>query len=270
MVLNQGLEKGEEFMSDTETGQITNKPPVHVNKVDNMAPLNWLSKGVSDLKKAKIPSLMYGLAFAIIGLLLTFIAAKNPVWSAALISAFLLLGPFLAIGLYDLSNQIEDGEKPCLLDSIKKIRLNIVNLGFFAILLGILLMIWLRISALIAGVFFNDVDLIIKGWTVLFDGGRSIEFLLFFTFFGFFIAQIVFSISVVSIPMLLHRKVDVITAITTSLRVVIKNPIPMFIWAVLIVVLINLGMLFAFIGLTITLPIIGHASWHAYKELVGN
>jgi uncharacterized membrane protein len=70
--------------------------------------------------------------------------------------------------------------------------------------------------------------------------------------------------------MLLHRKVDVITAITTSLRVVIKNPIPMFIWAVLIVVLINLGMLFAFIGLTITLPIIGHASWHAYKELVGN
>ena len=150
-----------------------------------------------------------------------------------------------------------------------KIRENIVSLGFFVVLLGILLMIWLRISALIAGVFFNDVDLVIKGWTVLFDGGRSIEFLLFFTFFGFFIAQLAFSISVVSIPMLLHRKVHVITAITTSLRVVMKNPLPMLVWAILIVTLINLGMLFAFIGLTVALPIIGHASWHAYRDLVG-
>lgn len=255
-------------MSNQEINPIAYKPPVHVNKVGIMAPFSWLSKGVSDLKKATLPSLLYGFIFAITGLLLIFIAAKNPVWSAALSSAFLLLGPFLAIGLYELSHQIEEGTKPCLKDSIHKIRENLVNLGFFAVLLGILLMIWLRISALIAGIFFNDVDLIIKGWAVLFDGGRSIEFLLFFTFFGFFIAQIVFSISVVSIPMLLHRKVDVITAITTSLRVVIKNPLPMLVWAILIVVLINLGMLLAFIGLTITLPIIGHASWHAYRELV--
>jgi len=255
-------------MANSEKNQLAYKPPVRVNKVDIMAPLGWLSKGVSDLKKAKSLSLTYGLTFAILGAILIFIAAKNPVWSAALTSAFLLLGPFLAIGLYELSRQIEKGEKPNLKDSIHKIRENLVNLGFFAVLLGILLMIWLRISALIAGIFFNDVDLIVKGWAVLFDGGRSVEFLLFFTFFGFFIAQLVFSISVVSIPMLLQRKVDVITAITTSLRVVIKNPMPMLVWAILIVVLINLGMVLALIGLTITLPIIGHASWHAYRELV--
>jgi len=255
-------------MANSEKNQLAYKPPVRVNKVDIMAPLGWLSKGVSDLKKAKSLSLTYGLTFAILGAILIFIAAKNPVWSAALTSAFLLLGPFLAIGLYELSRQIEKGEKPSLKDSIHKIRENLVNLGFFAVLLGILLMIWLRISALIAGIFFNDVDLIVKGWAVLFDGGRSVEFLLFFTFFGFFIAQLVFSISVVSIPMLLQRKVDVITAITTSLRVVIKNPMPMLVWAILIVVLINLGMVLALIGLTITLPIIGHASWHAYRELV--
>lgn len=255
-------------MSNTENNQLTYQPPVEVNKVGIKAPIKWLSKGVSDLRKAKLPSLMYGLTFALLGLLLILTAAKNPVWSAALTSAFLLLGPFLAIGLYDLSRQIEEGEKPCLKNSLKKIRKNLISLGFFAILLGILLMIWLRISALIAGVFFDDIELITKGWGVLFEGGRSIEFLLFFTFFGFFIAQLVFSISVVSIPMLLHRKVDVITAITTSLRVVIKNPLAMLIWAILIVILINIGMLLAFIGLTITLPIIGHASWHAYRELV--
>ena len=254
-------------MADGELEQFIIKPPVNVNKVKLTAPFDWLAKGLSDLKRIKLPSLVYGFTFAIAGFFLVFVATHNPVWSAALMSAFLLLGPFLAIGLYDLSRQLEEGEKPCLLDSIKMIRENITNLGFFAILLGILLMIWLRITALIAGIFFNDIELITKGWTVLFDGSRSIEFILFFIFFGFFIAQIAFSISVVSIPMLLHRKVDVITAIVTSLRVVIKNPLPMLIWAIVIVSLISLGMLFAFIGLMITLPIIGHASWHAYREL---
>jgi len=255
-------------MSDKKNIKPAYKPPVEVYKVNIKAPLAWLLNGVSDLKMAKLPSLVYGFSFAIIGLFLFFIASNNPVWSAALTSAFLLLGPFLAIGLYDLSRQIEEGKKPCLKHSIQKIQENVVGLGFFAVLLSIILMIWLRLSALIAGIFFDDIELITKGWGVLLDGSRSIEFLVFFTFFGFFIAQLVFSISVVSIPMLLHRKVDVITAITTSLRVVIKNPLPMLIWAILIVLLINLGMLLAFIGLTITLPIIGHASWHAYRELV--
>lgn len=256
-------------MPQAEIEQLTIKPPVTVNKVKISAPFNWLKNGFADLMTAKLPSIVYGLAFGVIGLFLVFVAAKNPIWSAAMTSAFLLTGPFLAIGLYELSRQIELGEKPCLLDSIKVIRDNAVGLGFFVVLLGILLMIWLRIAALIAGIFFNDIELITKGWSVLFDGGRSIEFILFFTFFGFFIAQLSFSISVVSIPMLLHRQVDVITAITTSLRVVIKNPLAMFVWAILIVLLINIGMMLAFVGLAITLPIIGHASWHAYRELVG-
>lgn len=256
-------------MSAAETNPVSHKTLVHINKVDLMAPFGWLAHGLSDLKKAKIPSLVYGLTFAVIGLLLVFLASKTPIWSAAFTTAFLLTGPFLAIGLYDLSRQIEVGDKPCLLDSIKIIKANLINLGIFATVLGFLLMIWLRIAALIAGVFFNDFEIITQGWAVLFSsGGRSIEFILFFTFFGFFIAQVAFSISVVSIPMLLHRKVDVITAIITSLRVVMKNPLPMLVWAAIIVVLIALGMAFAFIGLMVTLPIVGHASWHAYRELV--
>ncbi|MCK5725655.1 MAG: DUF2189 domain-containing protein [Thiotrichaceae bacterium] len=242
--------------------------PAKINKVSIKAPLNWLSKGLDDLKTSKIPSLVYGFTFAIIGLLLVFFAKNNPVWSAAMISAFLLMGPFLAIGLYDLSRQIEEGKKPCLLDSIKIIRGNLINIGIFVVALGFLLMVWLRIAALVAGIYFDNVELITKGWGILFSEEHSIEFLMFFTVFGFFIAQLVFSISVVSIPMLLHRKVDVVTAVTTSIRVVITNPLPMFVWAVLIVALVHIGLLFFFIGLTVMLPIIGHASWHAYRELV--
>ena len=250
------------------TQQMSTVTQVNIRKVANNAPFEWLSKGLNDLKTARIPSLVYGFVFALIGLGLILLAKSNPIWSAAFISAFMLIGPFIAIGLYELSRQIEEGEKPCLLDSIKAVKSNLLNLGMFVVVLGFILMLWLRVAALIAGVFFNDVELITQGWSVLFSGDRSIEFLIFFTIFGFFIAQIAFSISVVSIPMLLHRKVDVISAITTSLRVVIKNPIAMLIWAVLIVILINLGFLLAFIGLAVTLPIIGHASWHAYRDLV--
>ena len=239
-----------------------------INAVSLMTPIKWLRQGFEDMKKALIPSLVYGLVFALVGLFLVFVAANNPIWSAALTTAFLLMGPFLAIGLYDLSRQIEEGEKPCLLDSVKIIRKNLLSLGIFVVVLGFLLMLWLRVAALIAGIFFNDVELITKGWSVLFDGSRSEEFILFFTFFGFFVAQLAFSISVVSIPMLLHRKVDVITAITTSLRVIIKNPLAMLVWAIIIVVVIGLGMLPAFLGLIVALPVIGHASWHAYRDLV--
>lgn len=256
-------------MATTQPIQHSSGPSIPVRKVAVTAPINWIKLGITDLKKAMIPSLVYGLIFALIGVALTFFAASNPIWSAAFTTAFFLLGPFVAVGLYHLSWQIEIGEKPCLLDSFKHIKANIVNLGLFVVILGFLMMVWMRIAALVAGVYFGDVELITKGWSVLFTNAHSAEFVLFFSLFGFFIAQVAFSISVVSIPMIIHRKVDVISAIITSLRVVMKNPIPMLVWAILIVVLINLGFLFLFLGLTVTLPIIGHASWHAYRETVG-
>jgi len=255
--------------NDQNSIQSTTRCKYTVNKVGLGAPLTWLSKGFSDLKTSKIPSLAYGFVFALIGLGLTVLASKNPIWSAAFTTAFFLIGPFLAIGLYDLSRQIEEGHKACLLDSIHIIKDNLVNIGIFVVVLGFLLMLWLRIAALVAGIFFNNIELITKGWSVLFTSDHSIEFFLFFIVFGFFIAQLAFSISVVSMPLLLHRKVDIITAITTSLCVVIKNPLVMLFWAALIVILINIGILTAFVGLVVTLPLIGHASWHAYRDLVG-
>jgi len=81
-------------------------------------------------------------------------------------------------------------------------------------------------------------------------------------------AVVSFMISVISIPLMTHRKVDVVTAMITSVRAVKKNPVVMFTWAFAIVALIGLGFAFFFVGVALTLPIIGHASWHAYRELV--
>ena len=241
-----------------------------INKITLTTPFDWIKKGWQDIKAAPIPSLLYGLAFGLIGLALVLLAASNPIWSASFMATFFLIGPFLAVGLYELSRQIETGEKPCLLDSITSIRKNIVPLGIFVVVLGFVIMIWMRIAALVAGIYFDNVDLIAKGWTVLVTSEQSYEFIAFFTLFGFFIANLAFSISVVAIPMIIHRQVDFLTAITTSLRAVIKNPLPLLVWAILIVVLIHLGFFSLFIGLMIAFPLIGHASWHAYRDLVGD
>lgn len=255
--------------SNTEN-KIVTKNVYPINKITLKTPFIWLRKGVKDIQKAPLPSLLYGLAFALIGLALVLLASKNPIWSASFMATFFLIGPFLAVGLYQLSRQIEEGKQPCLLDSITSIRENIVPLGIFVTVLGFAIMIWMRIAALVAGIYFDNVDLIAKGWVVLITSEQSLEFIAFFTLFGFFIANLAFSISVVAIPMIIHRKVDFLTAITTSLRTVIKNPLPLLVWAILIVVLIHLGFLAAFIGLMVAFPIIGHASWHAYRDLVGD
>ncbi len=241
-----------------------------INNIDISTPFTWVKKGYHDFRNAFIPSLLYGLIFTVIGLVLLYLASNNPVWSALLLATFFLVGPFLAVGLYHLSRQIEEGEEePCLLDSISSIRENIVPLGIFVVVLGFIIMIWMRIAALVAGVYFDNVELISKGWTVILHNEQSIEFLAFFTLFGFLIANLAYSISLVAIPMIIHRKVDFLTAITTSLRTVIKNPIPLLVWAILIVVLIHLGFFTLFIGIAITFPVIGHASWHAYRDLIG-
>lgn len=241
-----------------------------IKKITLTTPFSWLQKGWQDIKTAPIPSLLYGLTFGLIGLALVLLATNNPIWSASFIATFFLVGPFLAVGLYKLSQQIEIGEKPCLLGSISSIRKNIVPLGIFIVVLGFVMMIWMRIAALVAGIYFDNIDLISKGWTVLFTSEQSLEFIAFFTLFGFFIANLAYSISVVAIPMIIDRQVDFLTAITTSLRAVVKNPLPLLVWAILIVVLIHLGFFALFIGLMVAFPLIGHASWHAYRDLVGD
>ena len=129
---------------------------------------------------------------------------------------------------------------------------------------------WVRSAAILTGLFFDDATLISQGWSAFFSNPQSMDFISSFMLFGFALAVVVFSISVVSIPMINHRKVDVITAIVTSLRAVMRNPLPMLLWAALIVGLIGLGYALFYIGLMITLPIVGHASWHAYRDLVKN
>jgi uncharacterized membrane protein len=241
-----------------------------IRKVGVDAPFRWLSKGLGDLKAAPLPSLLYGFVFVAIGLGLLALAASKPVFVLALLSGFLLVGPFVAVGLYDLSHRLEEGQAPTLAHAFSALKFNTLVMAGFAMALGLVMVFWVRSAAVLTGLFFGDASLLSEGWGRLFTSPESFDFMLAFVLFGFALAVVVFSISVVSLPMINHRKVDIVTAIVTSLRAVMMNPLPMLIWAGLIVGLIGLGMAFFYIGLVVTLPIVGHASWHAYRELVGD
>lgn len=131
------------------------------------------------------------------------------------------------------------------------------------------MIVWARLSALLFGVIVGGNNLTLDGSTAqLFFSGSGLAFLLVFLAVGAIVAAAVFAVSVVSMPMMLNRKTDLITAVLTSLAAVRANPAPMLLWAALIVIFTGIGLLTFYLGLALALPLIGHATWHAYRDLV--
>ena len=241
-------------------------PVIRQIKVHNI--LLWLQSGLNDLRQAKLSSLFYGAVFASAGLLMHAVLFEASWLLSALTTGFLLVGPFLAMGLYDLSRRIELGEPPSLIPSLFCWRNNLINVGIFAGLLVVVLLVWARASLVIFAIFFQGglpsfMDIV----QAVFAFKQPTFALVYFAVGGFF-AAFVFSISIIAIPLMADRNTDAVTAAIASLITVVRNPLPMLLWAITIVSLVALGFATHFIGLIFTMPIIGHASWHAYRDLV--
>lgn len=243
---------------------------IQIKQISVSAPLRWLSAGFSDFKVTPINSLLYGFIFAAIGMLILLTSSNYPAFTIAAISGFLLVGPFVAIGLYDISSQIENAKQPTLSHANRHTRFNAISLISFAFIVSFIFAFWSRFTAVLTSVLFDNIDLATTGWASIFSNEGTPMLLTTFVFTGLGLAALVFSISVVAVPMMTHQRVDVITAILTSLKAVKKNILPMLVWATIIVGMVGIGIATFYVGLIITLPIIGHASWHAYRELVKN
>lgn len=242
---------------------------VRVRSVERGRPLRWLAAGWQDLQAASLSSLAYGILFALGGYAIFMFAWYRPYLFTAMVSGFFLVGPFLAIGLYQISRRLERGERASLADSILAWRENPQSIGLFGFLLAFILISWERLSAILFALFFHGGDL--PSLEILASRLFSPEYLGFvaaYLLFGAVLAVAVFAISAVSIPLMLDRKVDTATAVVTSVRVCARNAPAMALWAALIVALVGIGLLTLFIGLIFTMPLVGHATWHAYKDLV--
>ena len=239
-----------------------------VRKVTAAAPFTWLAKGWADFRHCWKASVFYGVVFALMGwvVVLVFRHAYEYVWG--LTSGFLLVGPLLATGVYELSRQRERGEPVRLAPTIDIWRRNVGAMGMFALVLGVLLLVWSRASLVVIAVSFPDEMPSLENFMVNALSPKNIEFVLaYFTVGGIF-AALVFAIAVVSVPMMLDRDTDGIVASLTSLRVCRENLLPMAVWAALIAIVVGLGFALWFAGLVVAVPVIGHAAWHAYRALV--
>ena len=239
-----------------------------VRKVAATEPFRWLARGWDDFRHAWKASIFYGIVFAAMGWLIVavFRSAYEYVWG--LTTGFLLIGPFLATGVYELSRQRERGEPTRLAPTIDIWRPNVGSIGMFALVLGVLLLLWSRASLVVIAVSFPEEMPSLQGFMANALSPRNIEFLIAYFAVGGVFAALVFAIAVVSVPMMLDRNTDGIVAALTSLRACRENVLPMVVWAGLIALVIGAGFLLWFAGLVVGVPVIGHAAWHAYRGLV--
>jgi uncharacterized membrane protein len=244
----------------------TAAPVVRVVTVS--APLRWLAAGWRDFLANPGPSAFYGACFAVMGFLIYFVFGRAYQYVSALVTGFFLVGPFLAIGLYDLSRRRERGLPPWLAPTLDAWRPNVGSVGIFALVLCVILLVWARASLVVFALFFTYDMPDLHGFLAQVVSFKHAEFLLAYLCVGGFFAVLVFAISVVSVPMMLDRNTDGIVASLTSLRVFAANVPAMIAWGLLIVLLVALGFATWFAGLIVVVPVIGHATWHAYRDLV--
>ena len=244
-------------------------PLPSVRRVAANRPFAWLRLGWDDLRRAAAPSLGFGACVAAFGVVLLLFTSRATYLAPALLGGFLLVAPFLATVLYALSQQIERGEAVDARAAMRALRRNANSLALFGLVLVLTLILWERASAIIFALFYGgQVARVETLVTDILFSGRFTTLLLAYFGLGGVLAAAVFAIGVVSAPLLLDREVDVVTAVITSVRCCLQNPVAMLVWAVLIAVLTCVGFATYMLGLVLIFPLIGHATWHAYRELV--
>jgi len=228
----------------------------------------WLAAGWRDLRQTPVASLAYGLLFSIAGDLLLISLWRSPQYFAVAVSGFFIVAPLLCAGLYELSRRSERGLASRFGDSLDGFARGRNGLTLFGLLLIVLGFAWERFStALLArmgdGGSTHVVDFALA---VLADGRSGLA--LAWLAVGAVVALVVFMLSVVSVPLLIDRDDDFVNAAMTSLRAFAGNPGPLLAWAATIVALTLAGFASALFGLVVLMPLLGHASWHAYRDLV--
>ena len=242
-------------------------PTVTLRPLGWQAPLRWLALGWRDFIRAPAIGLFYGLCFMLMGWALLAVFQHAPAYMMALSAGFLLMGPFLCLGLYRVSQRLEQGDKPGFADSLLAFETRTGQLAIFGFVLLVLELLWGRVTLVLFAVSFDGMP-DFKGSLPALLSPDNVPFIAAWAAVGAIFAGLIFSISVVSIPMILHRQTDTITAALTSLRLVLTQTGVMLAWGLLITLLVGLALLPWFAGLLVVGPVIGHASWHAYREAV--
>ncbi|MGB0129120.1 MAG: DUF2189 domain-containing protein [Rhodocyclaceae bacterium] len=242
--------------------------PVVRSGISPMAPWRWVSRGLDDLKWCPSASLFFGGCFAAMGLVLNTVFARHYEYTSALVCGFLLVAPFFAIGLYEISRRRTLGASCELRPTLAAWRTNAGNIGLYSLILTVVFLVWARASLITFALFYTSALPTLDDFVKQVVSFQNIEFLVAYVCVGLLFAILVFAFSVVSIPLMLDRDQDAVTAMIASFLALVRNPLAMAVWALVIVGFTVIGFATLYIGLVFAMPVVGHATWHAYQELV--
>ena len=229
-------------------------------------PVAWLAAGWRDLCTAPLISFFYGLCFWMMALVLGATFRHLPEYTMSFISGCFLVGPFLAMGLYEVSRRREQGLAQSLEASLTCWSSHIGSMGLLVLVVTLLELLWGRASLVVFAVFFDTGMPTTASVIEAVFNPRNWEFVAVYLVVGGAFAALVFSTCVVSIPMILDRDTDAISAGIASIHAVTGRTGPMVLWGLLIVLLVLGAFLLPWsLGLLVIGPWLGHASWHAYR-----
>jgi uncharacterized membrane protein len=230
-------------------------------KLAVLRPLHWLELGWQDFRRAPGVSLWYGGFLVLVSYALAFLTWKlgGYILILSLMSGFVFIAPVLAIGLYSISCQLQRGLKPQIGYCLREGRRNLGNEMVYSVILLVIFLLWARAASMVHVFFPVEAHPSLHSLAT---------FLIIGSVVGSIFAALVFCASAFSLPMMLDRKVDTVTAVLTSVNAVLRNKGAMALWAGVIVLSLLISFLTAFLGLAVLMPIIGYASWHGYRDTI--
>ena len=224
-------------------------------------PVNWLKLGWEDFKRSPGASLCYGGFLVLISYVLAFFTWKlgGYILMFSLMSGFVFIAPVLALGLYSVSCQLEKGLKPRIGYCLKEGHRHLGNEMVYSMILLVIFLLWARAGSVLHIFFPVEANPDFSDLAVFLGIGSAV---------GSIFAALVFSASAFSLPMMLDRKVDTVTAVLTSVHAVVSNKAAMVVWVLIIMAALAISFLTAFLGLAVLMPVIGYATWHGYRDTI--
>jgi uncharacterized membrane protein len=234
-----------------------------------LRPFVWVARGWLDMRKHCGASLGYGGLIVALGWTLLIFCATHPYFVAAAITGFLLVGPAMSAGLCEMSRRYSLGQSASFDDSLEGFGRNAPGLAEFGGFLALIAVVWFGLSALLLGTVFHipapDIqETLYRGFI---DSANRTQVLAYVAIGGVLAAS-VFALSVVAIPLMIDRHATGGQAMRASLKATFSNIPAMIVWSALILILTVIGYAPLLGGLLITAPLLGHATWHAYRDLI--
>jgi uncharacterized membrane protein len=244
-------------------------PQLGVRRVPKEHASEWLRRGWDDLRHLRGASLAHGVLIAMLGAVLLGLGSSHPYFIAAAVSGYLLIGPIMMTGVCELSRRRAAGEPVGFEESLQALTRNPRGLLQFGAMLAGIAVLWfvasevmLRSILHVSGPEFAAVL-----WGGFTDTASRAQ-VLAYVGSGAVLAAIVFTVSVVAVPLIIDQRASAAAAMWVSIKATLSNVPAMLLWGALIVALTTFGFLTLLVGMIVVAPLLGHATWHAYRDLV--